>query len=65
MPCPNSPPTLTNAVPVGVLNEAHGAAGFGVTPERALCVHTVKAEPAVISPLGTLVNVCGQRDTHE
>lgn len=38
--------------------KAHGAASFGVAPERALSIDTRKAKATVMAPLGALVDIC-------
>lgn len=49
-------PTYT--VALCILGKAHRTVRFGVTPERALGIHTLKAKPTVMAPLLTLVDIC-------
>lgn len=53
---------LTHTVAVCVLFEAGGAGGFGVAPERPLCVHTLEPSSTVMESLRTLVDVCRMKE---
>ena len=47
------------------MGKAHRTVRFGVAPERALGVHTLKPEPTVVAPLLALVDICGGRQIND
>lgn len=48
---------FTYTVALCIRVKAHRTSRFGVAPERALGIHTLKAKPAVMAHLHTLVDV--------